>query len=100
MGEALGVSRNRVRPEVPASQRPGLGRGIAIDRFILARLEKEGIKPSPRRGEAHAAPPRGLDLTGLPPTPAEVDAFLADASADAYEKQVDRLLASPHYGER
>ena len=71
-----------------------------IDRFILARLEKEGIKPSPA-AERHTLLRRAaLDLTGLPPSPAELDAFASDPSADAYEKQVERLLASKHFGER
>jgi hypothetical protein len=71
-----------------------------IDRFVLARLEKEGLKPSPEADRATLLRRLSLDLTGLPPTPAEVDAFIADRRNDAYERQVDRLLASPHYGER
>jgi len=71
-----------------------------VDRFILARLEKEKLKPSPEADKITLLRRLSLDLTGLPPTIAEVDAFLADKSADAYEKQVERLLASPHYGER
>jgi mono/diheme cytochrome c family protein len=71
-----------------------------IDRFVLARLEREGIRPSPEADRVTLLRRVSLDLTGLPPTPAEVDAFLADHSPDAYEKAVDRLLASPHYGER
>ena len=69
-------------------------------RFILARLEKEGLKPSPEADRPTLIRRVTLDLTGLPPTPKEVDAFLKDDSPDAYEKVVDRLLASPHYGER
>ena len=72
----------------------------AIDQFILARLEREGLKPSPEANRATLIRRLGLDLIGLPPTPEEVDAFVNDASPDAYEKLVDRLLASPHYGER
>jgi hypothetical protein len=72
----------------------------SIDRFILARLEKENLKPAPRTGKAALLRRVSLDLTGLPPTPAEVTAFLNDTSQNAYEKVVDRLLASPHYGER
>ena len=71
-----------------------------IDNFVLARLEREGLKPSPEADKATLLRRVSFDLTGLPPTPAEVDAFLADKSPDAYEKRVDRLLHSPHYGER
>ncbi len=72
----------------------------AIDRFILARLEEEGLAPSPAADRDTLIRRLSLDLVGLPPTPEEVDAFVADRSPDAYEKLVDRLLASPHYGER
>jgi hypothetical protein len=71
-----------------------------IDRFILARLEQEGMTPNPEADKVTLARRLALDITGLPPVPADVDAFLADASPDAYERHVDRLLASPHYGER
>jgi hypothetical protein len=72
----------------------------AIDAFILARLEAEGLQPSLRADRFTLIRRLSLDLIGLPPTPAEVDAFLEDCSPDAYEKLVDRLLGSPHYGER
>ncbi len=72
----------------------------AIDQFILARLEQEGLTPSPEADRVTLLRRLSLDLIGLPPTPEEVDAFLKDLSPNAYEKQVDRLLASPHYGER
>ena len=72
----------------------------AIDRFVLARLEKELLRPSPPADKASLIRRVTLDLTGLPPTPADVDAFLDDQSPDAYEKVVQRLLASPAYGER
>ncbi len=72
----------------------------AIDRFVLARLEKEGLQPSPEADRATLLRRLSFDLTGLPPTTAELDAFLADKSPAAYEKQVDRLLALPQYGER
>jgi mono/diheme cytochrome c family protein len=71
-----------------------------IDSFILARLEKEGLAPAPEAAPATLLRRVYLDLTGLPPSPADVDAFLADKSPDAYDKVVDKLLASPHYGER
>jgi hypothetical protein len=71
----------------------------AIDRFILARLEKEGITPAPMADKRTLIRRVALDLTGLPPKPAEIEVFLADASPDAYEHMVDRYLASPHYGE-
>ncbi len=72
----------------------------AIDRFILARLEKESLTPSPEADRVTLLRRLSLDLVGLPPTPDEVDAFIKDKSPLAWEKQVDRLLASPHYGER
>ena len=71
-----------------------------IDRFILARLRTSGLAPSPEADRRTLIRRVTLDLTGLPPEPREVDAFLADRSACAYEKVVDRLLTSPHYGER
>jgi hypothetical protein len=71
-----------------------------IDRFVLARLEKDKLTPSPEADRAALIRRLSLDLIGLPPTPTEIDAFLADRRPDAYDRQVDRLLASPHYGER
>lgn len=71
-----------------------------IDAFVLARLEKEGIAPSSEAGRNTLIRRVSLDLTGLPPTPAEVTAFVTDTRPDAYERLVDRLLASPHYGEK
>ncbi len=71
-----------------------------IDQFVSARLEKEGLTPAPEVSRAVLIRRVTLDLTGLPPTPDEVDAFIADPAHDAYEKLVDRLLASPRYGER
>ena len=72
----------------------------AIDRFVLATLERETLSPSPEASKATLLRRLTLDLIGLPPTPQELDAFLADSSPNAYERVVDRLLASPHYGER
>jgi mono/diheme cytochrome c family protein len=72
----------------------------AVDRFVLARLEREGLRPAPDADRATLLRRVSFDLTGLPPTRQELDAFLADRSPGAYERVVDRLLASPHYGER
>jgi hypothetical protein len=88
-----------VRPDVPQVKHASWPKND-IDRFILARLEDEGLAPSPEADRFTLIRRLSLDLTGLPPTRAEAEAFLADASPDAYEKLVDRLLASPHYGER
>ncbi|HEX8912328.1 MAG TPA: DUF1549 and DUF1553 domain-containing protein [Humisphaera sp.] len=71
-----------------------------VDAFVLARLEKEGLKPSPEADRYALVRRAYLDLIGLPPTPEDADAFVQDKSPDAYEKVVDRLLASPQYGER
>ncbi len=71
-----------------------------IDRFVLARLDREGLKPQPEASKERLIRRLSFDLTGLPPSVVEIDAFLADTSANAYEKVVDRLLASPTYGER
>jgi hypothetical protein len=88
-----------VRPRLPAVNDTAWVRN-PIDRFILERLEKEGLKPSAQASKETLIRRLSLDLIGLPPTPAEVDAFLADSRPDAYERLVDRLLASPHHGER
>ena len=86
------------RPPVPAVKQAGWTRN-EIDRFILARLEKEGLNPSAIADKVTLIRRATLDLTGLPPTPAEVDAFVADSSDQAFEHLVDRLLQSPAYGE-
>ena len=86
------------RPAFPAIKDPTRARN-AIDHFILARLEKEGIAPSPEADRVTLIRRLSLDLTGLPPTPKEVDDFLKDTAPGAYERLVDRLLDSPHYGE-
>ncbi|MBA4150486.1 MAG: DUF1549 domain-containing protein [Verrucomicrobia bacterium] len=88
-----------VRPNVPVVKNKKWVRN-PIDSFVLARLEKEKLKPAPEADKITLLRRLHLDLIGLPPTPAEVDTFLADKSPDAYAKQVERLLSSPHYGER
>ena len=88
-----------VRAPLPAVKNIAWAR-TPIDRFILAKLEQEQLKPSAVANKTTLLRRLSLDLTGLPPTIDEIDAFLKDASPRAYEKQVDRLLASPHYGER
>jgi hypothetical protein len=87
-----------IRPTVPDTGDPWPKN--AVDRFVLAKLAQEELRPSPELDRARLIRRVSLDLIGLPPTPEEVDAFVNDQSPDAYEKVVDRLLASPHYGER
>ena len=87
------------RPQPPNVRSPGRVRN-PIDRFILARLAKEEIEPSPEAGKRTLIRRLGLDLLGLPPEPKDVARFLADDSPEAYERLVDRLLESPHYGEK
>ncbi len=87
-----------VRPPYPALKNKSWPRN-GIDHFVLARLEREGLQPAPEADRARLIRRVSLDLTGLPPTVREVDDFLNDPSPNAYEKVVDRLLASPHYGE-
>ncbi|MDZ4800824.1 MAG: DUF1553 domain-containing protein [Bryobacteraceae bacterium] len=88
-----------VRPALSAVQNSAWARN-PIDRFVLNRLEREGLKPSPEADRRTLIRRVTLDLTGLPPTPAEVEAFVGDASPKAYDKVVDRLLASTRYAER
>jgi len=87
------------RPAVPTvpAQRAAAG---DIDRFVLARLAEQRLEPSPEAGRSTLIRRLSFDLTGLPPTPLEVEAFESDARPDAYERLVDRLLASPRFGER
>jgi mono/diheme cytochrome c family protein len=85
-------------PKPPATQ--GAWATTPIDRFILARLEAAGLQPAPPADKRTLIRRLTFDLTGLPPTPQEIDAFLADEQGGAYERLVDRLLASPRYGER
>jgi hypothetical protein len=87
------------RPALPVVENSEWPRN-PIDQFVLARLEKEGLKPAPGAGKTTLIRRVTIDLTGLPPSIEEVDAFLADESEEAYEKVVDRLLASARYGER
>jgi len=87
------------RPAVPFVKERSWPRN-EIDHFIFARLEAEGLKPSAEADKATLLRRVTFDLTGLPPAPEDVDSFVADSSPDAYEKRVDQLLASPHYGER
>jgi len=86
------------RPAIPETKDRQWARNT-IDRFILSRLEKEGLQPSEEADRPTLIRRVTYDLTGLPPTPEEVQAFVTDTSANAYEKVVDRLLASPRYGE-
>ncbi len=88
-----------VRPPVPPITQSGWGHN-PIDAFVMKGWQKADLKPAPEADRATLLRRLSLDIIGLPPTPAELDAFLADRSSNAYEKQVDRLLASPHYGER
>src|SRR4051812_45692461 len=87
------------RPPLPAVHDSHWAKN-EIDHFVLARLEREGLKPSPEADRRTLIRRVSFDLTGLPPTPAEVDAFVRDSSPDAYDKVVTRLLDSPRYGER
>src|SRR5262245_50626411 len=88
-----------IRPALPEVRNKGWVRN-PIDQFILARLEREGLGPAPEASKETLIRRVSLDLTGLPPTPEEIDAFLRDRSPQAYERVVDRLLNSPRYGER
>ena len=87
------------RPSLPSLNHPSWVRN-PIDGFVLARLEQEGLAPSPEATRETLIRRLSLDLTGLPPAPDQTKAFLADQSPAAYERLVDRLLASPHFGER
>lgn len=87
------------RPPLPSVKHPGWATQ-AIDTFILARLESKGLQPNPAVAKQELLRRVYYDLTGLPPTPDEVEAFLTDSSSKAYEKVVESLLASPHYGEK
>ncbi|MBM3769620.1 MAG: DUF1549 domain-containing protein, partial [Acidobacteria bacterium] len=88
-----------VRPAEPTVRKANWIRN-SIDRFVLAKMEEQKLSPSPEADRATLIKRLSIDLIGLPPTPAEVDAFVADPDPQAYEKLVERLLKSPHYGER
>src|SRR5262245_2590006 len=91
--------RKPTRPQIPTVKSQSWVR-TPIDAFVLAKLEEKGLTPSPRADKRTLIRRVTFDLTGLPPTPEEINAFLADRSTDAYHKVVKRLLASPRYGER
>ncbi|MEY3026029.1 MAG: hypothetical protein RLZZ238_926 [Planctomycetota bacterium] len=91
--------RPLVKPAAPKVSDEAWIRG-EIDRFILGPIEAKGLRPAPEADRASLIRRASYDLTGLPPTPEEVAAFVADESPDAFERLVDRLLASPHYGEK
>ncbi len=84
----------------PVSSRNATWVRTPIDRFILAKLESKGLAPNPPAARPTLIRRLSFDLVGLPPTPEEIDAFVADTRPDAYERLVDRLLDSPHFGER
>jgi cytochrome c553 len=88
------------RVEPPDIEHEGPGVAHPIDRFIMAKLDEAGLQPSPPAGRETLIRRVTFDLIGLPPTPAEIDAFVRDTSPRAYEALIDRLLESPHYGER
>ncbi len=88
-----------IQPSLPSVKDSRWGHN-EVDRFVLSRLEKAGLKPQPEADRVTLLRRATLDLTGLPPTIEEVDAFLADGSSKAYDRLVDRLLESKHYGER
>jgi hypothetical protein len=103
--EAIAAARHQwshqpvARPPVPAVKDRAWCR-TPIDAFLLARLEAQGLRPAPEADRVTLIRRLTHDLTGLPPTPEEVDAFLQDRTPDAYERLVERLLASPHHGEQ
>ena len=87
-----------VRPAPPRVKSPGWAKN-PIDRFVLAELEKRGLSPAPEADRRTLARRVAFDLTGLPPEPADVEAFVNDTADNAYEKYIDKTLASPHWGE-
>ena len=87
------------RPTVPKVTEPAWSRS-PIDAFLLSRLQANGLKPNEPASKRELIRRATFDITGLPPTLAEVEAFEEDSSPEAWEKVIDRLLASPHYGEK
>ena len=98
-GSRTGPTSRPARPEPPPTRDPGWARS-PVDAFVLAQIERAGLRPSPEASRAELLRRLSFDLTGLPPTPAEVAPSSATRSHEAYERLVDRLLASPHFGER
>jgi hypothetical protein len=93
-------SFQKLKPQTPPAVKHAAWANNPIDRFIAAKLEAKGIEPGPRADKITLLRRASFDLIGLPPSPEEVAAFLADNSPDAFNKVIDRLLASPQYGER
>ena len=93
-------SFQKIKPQTPPAVKNQKWVRTPIDSFVLSKLEAKGIQPSQPADKVTLLRRASFDLIGLPPTPEEVDAFLADQSPQAFEKVVDRLLASPLYGER
>jgi hypothetical protein len=98
-GEGWWAFETLKRPDVPADAGSGWVRS-PIDAFILATLQQRGLRPSPEASRQTLIRRLSFDLLGLPPAPVDVEAFVHDSNPNAYEALVDRLLASPHYGER
>ena len=98
-GKSFWAFQTPKAPRIPQVRQPGWVKS-PLDAFILAALEEKGLKPAPPAEKRNLIRRATFDLTGLPPTPAEVQAFLADDSLEAFTRLVDRLLASPRYGER
>src|SRR5262249_11675088 len=99
-GETWWAFRPLARPPVPAGRGPGAWARTPSDDVALSPPEAEGLRPSPEADRRTLIRRLTFDLHGLPPTPAEIDRFLNDREPDAYDALVDRLLASPRYGER
>jgi hypothetical protein len=94
--------RPLTKPAVPEVQiqRAGIKNQNPVDAFILDRLNREGLLPAPQADRATLIRRSTFDLIGLPPTPKEIEAFVNDSTPDAFDRMLDRLLSSPHYGER